>query len=251
MGGIQDKEKVAEICGAIIGDGWIQGNGRGCFIAGDPLEDKEYYDEHLSKIFSEIICPIETKNFPYWKVYGIGLYKKKEIQKLLDFGLKKGKKVDIVTTPNWIKNGNSKIKQSFLRGFFDADGSVFCQKSYGKYNNKFDKKYHSKIRLRLTSISKELISEIFQICKELNLRVTLTKSKGGFRQNRNRSDVYRININELRSIEKWFEEIKPANKKHSTKYMIWKEHGFCPPFTTIKQRKDILKKGIKPYSYYT
>ena len=37
MGKIQDKEKIAELVGAIIGDGWIQSNEQNFFIAGDPL----------------------------------------------------------------------------------------------------------------------------------------------------------------------------------------------------------------------
>ncbi len=54
MGESQDS-KIAELCGAIMGDGWIQENESGFFIAGDPEEDKEYYDEHLSQLINKIL----------------------------------------------------------------------------------------------------------------------------------------------------------------------------------------------------
>ncbi|MDP1729534.1 MAG: hypothetical protein Q8L27_05015 [archaeon] len=48
----------------------------------------------------------------------------------------------------------------------------------------------------------------------------------------------------------WFKLIGSKNSKHITKYQIWKEFGFCPPKTTLKERMQMLKKEISPYSYY-
>lgn len=250
MGKIQDKEKISEICGAIIGDGWIQSNERNFFLAGDPVEDKDYYDIHLSRLFKEVLTSVKVKSFPYWKVYGISIHNQNLIRKLLGWGLPKGKKTHIVRVPRWIKDSEDKIKKAFLRGLFDTDGCVFCQKSYGKYNNEFDLNYHSKIRLRITSVSQKLIEDIFLLCEKLGLRVTKIKINGGFKHNRNCSDVYLLNINEMNSIKRWFVEIKPSNNKHTTKYLVWKKFGFCPPYTTIEQRKDILKKKVNPYDLY-
>lgn len=250
MGKIQDTEKIAELCGAIVGDGWIQNNEKSFFVAGDPSEDKEYYDGRLSKLFEELLESSKPKEFPYWKVYGISIHKKYLIQKILSWEIQKGKKCGVAKIPKWIYNGTEKTIKSFLRGLFDADGSVFCQKSYGKYNNKFDKKYHSKIRLRITSVSKQLIEEVFYLCEKIGLRVTHIKLEGGWKHNRNCSEVHILNINEMKSIGRWFEEISPSNPKHTTKYLIWKEFGFCPPWTTISQRKEILKKNLDPYSFY-
>lgn len=250
MGEIQNKEQIAEICGAIIGDGWIQSNEKSCFIAGDPTEDKEYYDKHLSQMVSKIICPVHPKEFPYWKVYGISFHKKESIKKCLGWGLPKGKKVETAKVPSWIKEGKKSIVESFLRGFFDADGGIFCQKDYTKYAKEFDSKYHSKIRLRMSNISKVLMEEITTLCKKLNLSCRTRTISRGFKNNRNNSDIYIFEINKIDHIKRWFEEIKPANPKHTTKYLIWKVYGFCPPYTTIKQRKDILKKRLNPYNLY-
>jgi len=244
------KIRIAEICGAIIGDGWIQSNEQSFFLAGDLTEDKEYYDNYISKIISKELFPVEPREFPYWNVYGIGIYKREIVKKLLDWGLPKGKKVDTAKIPIWIINSNEKIIFAFLRGFFDTDGCVFCQKDYTKYAKDFGKKYHSKIRLRISNISKKLMDDTFTLCKKVGLRCLLRTTKGGFKNNRNNSDVYILEINELKSIYKWFNEIKPSNPKHTTKYLIWKKFNFCPPYTKINQRKDILKKKINPYDLY-
>ena len=60
----------------------------------------------------------------------------------------------------------------------------------------------------------------------------------------------RMGINELKSIKKWFGELKPSNLKHITKYLTWKKFKFCPPNTTPKQREEILKNKLNPYSLY-
>ena len=251
MGGIKDKEKVAELCGAIMGDGWIEERERGFFIAGDPLEDKEYYDQYFLGLINGILgINTKTKNFPYWRVYGISLYKKELIQKLLSFGLAKGKKVKSAYVPKWVSNSNREVAFSFLRGLFDTDGCIFCQKDYTKYADKFNSKYHTKIRIRIGCISSKLIDQIFILCKKYGFKVVRRTIKRGFSYHRNRCDTHILEINELNSINRWFNELKPANPKHLTKYKIWKKFGFCPPRTSIQERKDILKNTLDPYKLY-
>lgn len=250
MGEIQDKEKIAELCGAIIGDGWIQSDRRCFFIVGDPLEDKEYYDKYLSNIFKEILIDVKPKEFPYWKVYGIGIYKKEIIKRIVNWGLPTGKKVETAKIPDWIKKANKKVKISFIRGFFDTDGSIFCQRDYAKYAKEFNKKYHTKIRLRMSGISEGLINQIEKMNLEVGFNLRKRIIKRGFKNNRNNKDVFILEMNKISNIVKFFEELKPSNPKHITKYMVWKKFGFCPPYTKINQRKDILKKKVNPYKLY-
>jgi len=252
MGEIQDyKEKIAELCGAITGDGWIQSNESGFFLAGDPKEDKEYYDCHIAPLVRKILCNTKPKPFPYWSVYGISIYNKRSIKKLLEWGLPKGKKVNSAEVPKWIMNSHKLIIYSFIRGLFDTDGTIFCQKDYTKYANEFNAKYHTKIRLRFSTVSLKLANQIHSLLKRLRFRVVKRMLKRGCIQyGRNNSDVYIIEINELKSINNFFKNLKSNNPKHITKYKIWKKFGFCPPNTTIKQRKDILKNRINPYRLY-
>lgn len=250
MGKIQDKEKLAEFFGAMTGDGWIQTDGRCLFLAGDPIEDREYYDKKVIPLISKLIVPVKPKNFPYWNVYGTGIYKKDIIKEILDLGFPKGKKVEIASVPSWIISSNIKTKRAFIRGLFDTDGCIFMQKDYTKYSNTFNSNYHTKSRIRITSISKRLMEEVSFLLSSLKFRHTVRWREGGFRHNRNNSSSYFVEINSIQDVHRFFKEIKPNNPKHITKYLIWKKFGFCPPKTTLSQRKDILKNAISPYNSY-
>ena len=250
MGESQEKEKIAELCGAIMGDGWIQSNKKSFFLAGDPVEDKEYYDKVISKIIREVLVLVKPKEFSYWGVYGISIHKKDYIEKLLNWGLPKGKKVGRAFVPKWVIHSDNKIKTAFIRGLFDTDGCVFCQKDYTKYADNFNSEYHTKIRLRISSVSQRLIEQVFCLCQTLRFRCVTRKIRRGFKNNRNNHDVYILEINEGESISRWFKSLNPSNIKHVSKYLIWKKFGFCPPNTNLRQRKDILKKIINPYKLY-
>jgi hypothetical protein len=137
-----------------------------------------------------------------------------------------------------------------VRGLFDTDGSVFCQRDYTKYANDFNFKHHIKIRVRIGSVSEILVNQIFDLLIELKFKCVKRKIKRKFSHNRNNHDMYMLEINSLESINKFFNELKPSNQRHLTKYQIWKKFGFCPPNTTITQRKDILKNKLNPYKLY-
>ncbi len=250
MGEIQDKEKLAELCGTIIGDGWIQSDKRCFFLAGDPTEDKDYIDNRITKLTSDLIHPTKPKDFPYWRVYGISIYNKEAIQKLISLGLPIGRKIKSAKVPKWILDSDIKVKSAYIRGFFDTDGGIFCQKDYTKYAKEFDTKHHTKLRLRISNTCQRLMDQTFNLFKELGFRCTKRTIKGGFRHNRNNNNLHIIEINSFESLANFFTEIKPSNPKHLTKYLIWKKFGFCPPHTTINQRKDILKNRLNPYNLY-
>jgi len=140
MGETQERISAAELCGIIIGDGWIQSNEKNLFIAGNPTEDKEYYDLRITELFNNLSIKITPKIFPYWKVYGIGIYSKEKIKKFLDLEIPKGKKCLTAQVPSWIFKSEASIKSAFLRGLFDTDGGLSCQKDYTKYASEFNSK---------------------------------------------------------------------------------------------------------------
>ncbi len=250
MGEIKDKEKIAELCGAIIGDGWIQSNEKGLFLAGDQVEDKDYYDFRISKLISDLFVKVKPRSFPYWRVYGISIYKKRIIKRFLDLDLPKGPKSFSAKIPKWILNSNKSILKSFVRGLFDTGGSIFFQKDYTKYANKFNAKYHVKARINFSSISFNLQEQLKKVLDRLGYRSTFRSLRKGLSKNRNNNDVHIVRINEIKGVHRFFKEIIPGNPKHTTRYLVWKKFGFCPPYTNINQRKDILKKKLNPYSLY-
>lgn len=250
MGEIKDLEGLSEFCGAMMGDGWIQNDERCLFLAGDPVDDRDYYDNHIIPLVSKMIVPVCPKEFTYWGVYGIGIYHKKIIRQLLKVGLMKGKKVANTHIPMWIMKSNKNVKIAFLRGVFDTDGGISMQKDYTKYADSFNANYHTKSRIRIVSISKKMIAGLSEILEFLNFRFVMRERKGGFKCNRNNSSSYYIEINSIKDVHRFFNEVKPNNYKHITKYLIWKKFGFCPPSTDINTRKDILKNRINPFNLY-
>ena len=158
--------EIAEICGAIIGDGWIESREKALYIAGHKFDDREYYDTYLAPLFSRTLIKVEPKNYDYWKVYGFGTCNRKVIGKIINLGIKKGKKVYTTEFPEWVFP-NKEFMVSALRGFFDADGNFSCKKCYGKYDNNFRRRYHCQPRIEIGSSSKKLILQIFNILKFL------------------------------------------------------------------------------------
>lgn len=229
------KKEVAELCGAIIGDGWIDARKSNLFISGHPTEDREYYDKRIVQLLEKKFGrKIETAEFPYWGTYGVGIYRKKEVQKFIQLGIPTGKKGTLVDIPTEIKTSNIQTKKNFIRGLFDTDGTVYFMKQNGKY---------TRARLRIASISKELINSVKSISKQLGMRYSnpSPNKTGKGRPNK----MYIFEINRKDDIDKWFSVIKPSNPKHLTKYMLWKKAGVVKPGTTLEERNKILSHFAK------
>lgn len=62
--------------------------------------------------------------------------------------------------------------------------------------------------------------------------------------------TYIINLNGRNNLVNWMKNIGFRNPKHLTKYSIWKKFGFCPPNTTILERRQILRDDIDPLTFY-
>ncbi|MBP7708436.1 hypothetical protein KA107_02025 [Candidatus Pacearchaeota archaeon] len=253
---VKRNENTAELVGLSLGDGGLtkrNGTKRMKFqLRGDGREEKENYDNYIAPLFNkEIMNPIFHRNVGFvfnkrMNFYGISVESVK-IEKYLNFlGIPSGVKKEL-QIPEWIKR-NPKYTKRFLRGFFDTDGSVHCQRNYSIKNNW----YHTQIRLSLVCTSKNLVEEIYESLKKLGFKCDLSEykppqvGKDGFV----RQPFYRARICGGIQIKKWFKEIGTMSAKHRTKYELWKKFGFCPPKTNLKERKRMLKNEISPYKYY-
>ena len=69
-------------------------------------------------------------------------------------------------------------------------------------------------------------------------------------QPKNLRDSYRyvITISGVKRLQKWMKLIGIKNPVKFTRYLIWKKFGFCPPHTTLEQRKDLLKGKLNIYN---
>jgi len=240
-------KQIIEIFGAFIGDGWIQNDEKALYITGDRTEDKRYYDEFIAPLFSKHFIEIKPKEFPYWKVYGIGCYKKDVINKALKLGFQKGKKCYLAKIPEKIMNSNNlEITKSILRGIFDTDGSFWCEKSNAKTSCEWKRTHNYHPEFGISSCSKKLVDQIHILLKKLNIESKVAhKNKKGFKNNRNNNDSYALRIRKKSEIERWFNIIGTNNPRHQTRYAVWEKLGHLPPRTTIKERIIILKNYHK------
>jgi len=123
----------------------------------------------------------------------------------------------------------SKYILDCLRGIFDTDGSLMFKKR--------EKDVHFYPLIEIVSKSKPLISQIFDIV-----------TKFGFAGHTylDRKSTMRLYIGGHRSVDLWMDVIGSKSPIHTSKYIIWKKFGFCPPRTTLVDRISILEDKIDP-----
>lgn len=242
MQDVKVEKDFAELLGAFIGDGWIEKRGDALYIAGSYIDDKDYYDKVLAPIFSNIFTYVRPKYFPYWKVYGIATYKKNIINKAIDLGFQSGLKCLNVKIPSRIVHSeNIEVLKSVVRGIFDTDGSFWCDKSRSPNSSSWKQTHNYMPLIDITSCSEELMVQLITILKFLNIESKIMqKSKKGIRCNRNVNNSYALRIRKRKEVERFFESIQPHNLRHKSRFECWKKLDYLPPYSTLKQRLEIL-----------
>ena len=246
---ILNKYLLAEFLGTMIGDGnmFYKKRPNSVFykitLSGDAKEDRLYYKCHIQKIFEALFfiklkCYFSKKNEISLYVYS------KEIFNLLKFyGLPIGNKNNAKTIPECIIFGNSDIKCDFLRGLFDADGSITFKSKH--------KKLHYYPVITISFRNEAFIRNVASLLKELNFSfyVEYNEDRFDIRTNKwySRSSIY---ISGKRNLKKWMGLIGFSNPKHFTKIRVWQKYGFCPPKTTLNQRMNIILRRLDPFSFY-
>ena len=198
-------EDLCELIGIIIGDGCLSNASKRhtIEITGSPKE-QNYLKNHVCHLLSKfsgkqpkvllreraLRIRIESKAFFTYLTTKIGLA----------YGRDKSK---IVFIPDLIlRKGWNYIKYT-LRGIVDTDGSVFTSDKPGSPN------YPS---IEITTISKELAYQLFQILKNREFRVTIRNHKP-----KNGERTFKIGLNGYEMLEKWKREISFSNSKKISK----------------------------------
>ena len=132
--------------------------------------------------------------------------------------------------PKTIRDSTPSIKCAFLCGLFDADGAlVFSLKSYGSYC------YPT---VEIKSVDLVIVSSTKEMLVELGFRASIRKS----------AESWVVSVNGKAQLERWMRLIGSYNIKHLSKYLLWKEHGSCPPYTKVAERLTSL--GLDQGSFY-
>jgi hypothetical protein len=237
-------EELAEIMGICLGDGCISINKRYSELAilGDINEERIYYDEWVIPLLNRnLFLPltnkeIKAKEYPKMGVYGIIAFNKNVVDYLLLQGLKPSPKISH-GVPKIIKESDFRKQKRFIRGVFDTDGSVFFEKNYASKS-----KVHSRMRIKLESVSKELVNDCIEICRDMGYKPYRRKPYKG---KKDLNMKYGFTIQRKEDLIKWIEEIGFKSPKHATKIEIWKNLGYCPPYTTLDERMVSLSAKLK------
>ncbi|MCD4666880.1 hypothetical protein K8R47_03655 [archaeon] len=241
--------ELAEIVGIHAGDGYLRykGKRKEIDISGG-YEEKEYYDKHVIPLFNETFgLSISGKFFPSRSTYGFVIRDINVLNLFKEFGFPSGKKSYIVKCPKFIlKSKNNELLRSFIRGCFDTDGSLtFDKKICNKDNFKKTRNFYP--RLIFSSTSKDLSYNFFKIINILGFKAKIYIKKS---RKKTENLKYIVQLNGVNNLIKWLSEIEIKNTSKFSRYLVWKEFGFCPPNTTYKQRLNILNGNLDPNQLY-
>ncbi|OVE74692.1 hypothetical protein BVX95_01295 [archaeon D22] len=240
---------LAEIAGIHAGDGYLryQCHRKELDLSG-ALEEQGYYDSHIIPLFEkEFRISIKAKHFVSRNTYGFVCRNFTVINTLRKLGFPSGSKSTIVQVPKQIQNSqNKKVIASFLRGYFDTDGCLnFRRQTSNKSYYKIT--YHYYPRLLFSTCSKALAEKIVELLEKFDIRCKLYVASSRILTE---NTQYRLQALGTSNLKKWVKHIGFGNETKSSRYLIWKKFGFCPPNTTFKERVKILSGQLDIQSFY-
>ena len=214
---------MAEDIGHHIGDGCMLkekfgGRTRYCFYyAGHARLDLDYFKTVLiprkKALYGFKRFSFKSKGNEmvlYFKSVGLyNLYKR--------LGVGEGKKEDIGVPP-FVLDGAAPIKKAFLRGLFDADGSIAFKRRYRKI------RYYPTVSI--STKSNCLAKDVSQLLCDVGFGHNIYRYSRIDKRSGKEYVGYKIEANGKKKLEEWMGKIGSSNKKHLDRYGFWKEHGF-------------------------
>ncbi len=242
-------EKHAELVGLHFGDGSFTvrtGTNRLRFqLRGDAHEDRAHYEDFIIPLCNELIgiplfgrslCTVFDRKL---NSFGVCVESCRILGFFQALGIPIGEKHEL-PIPEWIKS-NNEFSKAFVRGLFDTDGGIYYKK-----NNTAKSQLNTVGMLHICSTSKVLIYETSGILSRVGIKHYI---KHGIKTNGER-DYYKIEVYRPHH-RSFLEAIGSHNPKHLTKFWVAEKFGFCPPRTTLEQRRQILKGDLSPLSFHS
>jgi len=206
-------EGIAELTGALIGDGYIYRNHRKYQIGfvGNPKTDREYFKKLQKLILEEWKKKAKIK----FRERGIRIViDSKEICEFLINELKiphgEGK-CEKVKIPEEILE-DWRLVRNTIKGIVDTDGSVFVAKKPGI------ECYPS---IEITTTSKVLARQLREILVKKNFRVAKIWS---YKSKTSKRTAYKVPLNGKENIRKWINEIGFSNISKLKKAINYSEN---------------------------
>jgi|SRR3989344_2674541 len=218
--------EIAELCGAIMGDGHIHTTSNKITITGS-LDDVHYYNYTIIPILNKYFhSKVHLKKRKDRNSHYLWIENKETMQFVLKIGLQRGHKSKAYI-PSTIKNNKDYIL-SFLRGLFDTDGCLKFSKQ--------TKPYFYYPRLRLCFQSSPLISNLKEVFDKINFKYSLNYNK--------RYNTWTFEISGIKNLQIWMKLIGMNNPVHKSKYLFWQKFGKYTPHSSLYDRKKALDLNI-------
>ncbi|MBI2542682.1 MAG: hypothetical protein HYW24_00640 [Candidatus Aenigmarchaeota archaeon] len=230
--------ELAEEIGIHIGDGSLlirPESGHYEYYVCLSIEEKDYMKYVCRIIHSLYSLKVKPKERPLdGSLYTLFSSKQLAMYKL-SLGLPSGDKGQI-TIPKVVFD--SKFVLDCIRGIFDTDGSLTFKKKY--------KDVHYYPVIHIASISKDLILQMADILSKFRFTyyTYLDEKKGS--STGTIIIEHSLFISGRKSLDLWMGLIGSSSPIHTSKYLIWKRFGFCPPKTTLSTRRSILEGKVDP-----
>lgn len=222
--------KFAYFLWLLLGDGYVADLRVSLlYLVGHLVDERDFYDR--------LVVPLVSKLFGLrahacirrgQQAYAIQIHSINLIQYLrseIGFSTRGMPKV----VPQIILASSAAIKRAFLAGLFDADGCLVFAMSHGSFRYP---------RIEIKSVDKSIIEAVCKMLSDLGFRATIRKS----------AESWVASVNGEAQLEKWMTYIGSHNIKHLSKYLLWKESGFCPPHTSMPERLCMLR--LNPDNFY-
>ncbi|VVC71798.1 LAGLIDADG-like domain protein [uncultured archaeon] len=237
--------EIAELAGAIIGDGHIHFSNRAgktdyvISVAFNCTEDREYVSQlsHLFQASFGLTPAIKLMSHCNELI----LRSKFVTQFFSSAGIPQGRKAAVVVIPDAFLTDEN-LKRACIRGVFDTDFSVAFKKKH--------RTRHTYPVISLSTVSKPLRDQLHSILAGGGFRNVYSIDRIQVTQKGTPVKIHELYISGSKELERWMELIGSSNPRHKTKYLIWKRFGFCPPATTLAERQSILSGRISPDSFY-
>lgn len=182
--------QLAEFLGIMLGDGHVAHYQTFVTLGTKELAYVRYVQTLMQNLF-KVRATISLKKSGHREIYIGSTLITKWLKK---HGLVSNKVKAQVGVPEWILS-KKKYMRSFVRGFFDTDGSV--------YNLRFG------IQISITNRSAPLLTALQYMLRKLGYKVSETSA-------------YRIYITKRTDVERFFKDVAPANLKHRRRFDIFK-----------------------------
>lgn len=177
---------LAEFFGIMLGDGHLTSSQVAVTLGNKELDYVNYVSRLITKLFN-VIPKIHIRPRGYYVVYFGSV---KVVKWLQSNGLVFNKVKEQVKAPGWISK-KIFLREGFLKGFFDTDGSV--------YRLRFG------VQLAFTNRSLPLLGDIYSSLSLLNYHPSKIS----------RSQIY---VTRKKCVLKFLKRISPANIKHRQRF---------------------------------